>query len=1152
MKVPFVMTAVALTTTMALAQDTTTVAPAEPAVEPAVETPIAESAESAETVVEPVVETVVETPAAEAAAVETAEPAVEPIVEPVVETPAAETVAVETATVETAAEAPAEQKNPSVFIPDEQVPVILLTGTKIGGTINGFLKADKSPYLVEENLFVAPHNVLVIEPGVVLQFTPNTALDVQGQLIIAGTRTQGVTLKSAASAPKSGDWKGIYLSGDKKSEIRYATISSAENGIILENSQLEMQSSTIEKTASRGLFARNSGLSISDSYFFDNEGAAIHLANHAVSDIQRTKFINNKVAFLNSELSQTDVTSVTMEDNQVAVVDKGNTYLTFTNSTVTRNKLGATSREVLEKSVIASIAGNEKDFDSNVDAITSTLPADPEIPGVQSRKTQDNEEIKDLIAAKSKTENADTLAKSWSVIGNVMLGGNYHYVQTRKNHSKTPDIVGEDTILYKKHYKNTFQVPGIGGEASVYMLMTSPDGKTIEFNTDMTADSWNHFAPNPVILSYKDNWNHLIVGDHQKSGGEIYMSSMPLFGLDYTLSLAKNNADQPLFQLNAFGGENRKPYLFGDRHPYLYNDYIEDGETQAQRMVYGGQVKWAPLRRFDATLGILYASDEIEDPLLRDGSTRSDLTSEPIQKSLTAYADGNWLFYPGDIELKGMIAVGRADTAQVQQERAINKVFSSEGISVNNYAKLRQLMEHPNRIATLSTTELQEIFGENSTLNPSGMRDLLEDLIKRARTAKSEHEDDIDDGRVAGLNWGSQNFAIGATLYWKIYKTQISGHIKYVGEDFYSAGSPDQLSDTREFGGEVEQILTDFWTLNFSYDMNVENASIGSKTNLFGTGEGTRWGFFQSASDSWQDEHELDIDRTKYIHKFNLDNAFKINPSVDVKVGYSLEYRTQSRPTQLHGSYIPDDGIFMDKWFKPRKDKATTVINNQGEDFEVDEERWSQYTSTYTEPYLASALNEKSLKHVFSLNGSLRAYKSVFKVGGRWTVRSDISEFEKDSVASKFKFADTTWAKLGYYYGGADFFDQAYPISVTTTLSMLQNRFAVTPRFKSYTRDNMSEAEVTIEDEFEMPFRSRFLVLSADAQFRYLSTSWDEGENEESESEMDLIANLNLRVNHTKAFYSEWYTGAGLYYRPDNRSNEYKDIFGGVRLNYVF
>ena len=54
------------------------------------------------------------------------------------------------------------------------------------------------------------------------------------------------------------------------------------------------------------------------------------------------------------------------------------------------------------------------------------------------------------------------------------------------------------------------------------------------------------------------------------------------------------------------------------------------------------------------------------------------------------------------------------------------------------------------------------------------------------------------------------------------------------------------------------------------------------------------------------------------------------------------------------------------------------------------------------------------------------------------------------------------------------------------------------------------------------------------------------------EEETDVLGKINLRVNHNKHFYSDWYVGSAIYYRPDYLSNEYKDIYGGINLNYVF
>lgn len=61
----------------------------------------------------------------------------------------------------------------------------------------------------------------------------------------------------------------------------------------------------------------------------------------------------------------------------------------------------------------------------------------------------------------------------------------------------------------------------------------------------------------------------------------------------------------------------------------------------------------------------------------------------------------------------------------------------------------------------------------------------------------------------------------------------------------------------------------------------------------------------------------------------------------------------------------------------------------------------------------------------------------------------------------------------------------------------------------------MTEREFTIDDEFEIPFRNRFLVLGISGEFRYLTTNWEENGVSEDETEMDVLGNLNLRVNHT-------------------------------------
>ena len=1027
----------------------------------------------------------------------------------------------------------------------------LTKGTPLSGSVHGFLKAENSPYLVTQSLTVEQDAALAIEPGVELFFEPGTGIHVKGQLVVAGTRSDKVLFHSASNPAKPGDWLGIYISGEEESEIRNADIADAVNGIAIENATLNIQATKIENTSSRGIYAKNSKLNIGGSQLYKNEGAAIQIDSYSEATLNDMTLRNNNVALYNAPLAITSVTSSRFENNACGILDMGNSLLTFDNSVVKGNKVGASAKDVLGKDVLASIKNNELDFNKEFDGVVQKLPANPTLPDVDSRAVKDGERIGTLLAQKEKNQN-DSTRKSWNLTGNLMLGGLYHYIATRKNHTDHNFEAMGDTVKPGERYKNVFQVPGFGAEASAYLLLESPDGRTIEFSTQYTGDSWNRFNPYHVSLAYTDSKNHLILGDFNMSAGDIYMSSLPLFGAGYTLSLMKNNANQPLVELNGFFGESRKPYLLDDRHPYIYKNYIEDGEAQAQRLAYGGSIKWAPLRRFDATLGVIYANDEIYDPLLRDGGSRSTITSEPLQQSFTLFADGNWLFYPGDIELKGQVAVGRADTADVYRERAINEVFTQAHLSTSSMGKLRTLMANESKINALSAEELDEIFGGNTTLSRSEMKDSLRTLIHKAKDVKKDYDTDRDNDRVLGLNWGSQNFALGASLYWNINKTTIAGHFKYVGEDFYSAGSADQLSDTREFGGNIEQIITDFWTLGFSYQINVENAAKNGKTNLLGLGEGTRWGLFPDEDAPWYTEHELDYDRTKYIQNWKLENEFKIKTKMVANVGYNLEYRTQYRPTQLHGDYILENGIYKDDWFAARKDKASIRISDGETTTEVDSARWTEYKNLSSEEILASKFEERIYKNTWNAGLSVKTHNSTFKVAGRWTLRTDDSKFYKDSLISDWDLSNETLAKLGYYFGGADFFEQTYPISLTSNFKNIHNYIALTPRFKSYKRDDMSESEISVEDEVEISFMKRFLVLDLMGQFRYMTTSWEEADKDIDEKEYDILGEARLTVNHTKNLSSQWYAGTAVYFRPDNLSDEYKDIYGGVRVNYAF
>ena len=62
-----------------------------------------------------------------------------------------------------------------------------------------------SPYEVTGNVTVTPAATLTIEPGVVVQFRPNTGLTINGRLLADGTPTE----HSRCERKSAGKWSGV-------------------------------------------------------------------------------------------------------------------------------------------------------------------------------------------------------------------------------------------------------------------------------------------------------------------------------------------------------------------------------------------------------------------------------------------------------------------------------------------------------------------------------------------------------------------------------------------------------------------------------------------------------------------------------------------------------------------------------------------------------------------------------------------------------------------------------------------------------------------------------------------------------------------------------------------------------------------------------
>ena len=125
-------------------------------------------------------------------------------------------------------------------------------GTHVLGTIHNAVvwESDKSPYVMDENVFVAKDGSLVIEPGVevkVERLTENTSsinayigLEIIGTLRAQGTPEAMIRFTSASDKPnKYREWQGIgFYRGSSMNMLKWVLVENAINGVNASSSAL--------------------------------------------------------------------------------------------------------------------------------------------------------------------------------------------------------------------------------------------------------------------------------------------------------------------------------------------------------------------------------------------------------------------------------------------------------------------------------------------------------------------------------------------------------------------------------------------------------------------------------------------------------------------------------------------------------------------------------------------------------------------------------------------------------------------------------------------------------------------------------------------------------------------------------------------------
>lgn len=160
-------------------------------------------------------------------------------------------------------------------------------------TVSGFISSNTtwnlagSPYIVTGNTLLSNGCTLTIDPGVIIKFDTDKALQIDGQLIAIGTPTQRITFTSNQASPMPGDWaklhfsnlstdavfdtNGNYLSGSimKNCDIKYAG-SLGYSAIDIQQSSPYINKCNITLSAASGIIYNSMEKAVIDSSSIKN------------------------------------------------------------------------------------------------------------------------------------------------------------------------------------------------------------------------------------------------------------------------------------------------------------------------------------------------------------------------------------------------------------------------------------------------------------------------------------------------------------------------------------------------------------------------------------------------------------------------------------------------------------------------------------------------------------------------------------------------------------------------------------------------------------------------------------------------------------------------------------------------------------------
>ena len=268
-----------------------------------------------------------------------------------------------------------------------------------------------SPFIVSKDVTVYSNATLTIEPGVEVKFGGDFSLIVFGKLYANGT-SKPIAFTSNKEQPEVGDWNAITFNGMEKSVLIGCFVAYAENGIFVENGNVELgnsaisfcqngitatngklivENSTVKFCRQNGVNITNSESTVQNSLIAENQGNGICITGNAQVTIQKNTIMANGNGVLltgnetsNANISQNKISAnkqngiqidanshadITIVNNIVSSNDNAGFYISsptstyITNNSISYNKIGFLYDKGNHAVNYTDIYGNEMGMD---------------------------------------------------------------------------------------------------------------------------------------------------------------------------------------------------------------------------------------------------------------------------------------------------------------------------------------------------------------------------------------------------------------------------------------------------------------------------------------------------------------------------------------------------------------------------------------------------------------------------------------------------------------------------------------------------------------------------------------------------------------------------------------------------------------------